>query len=147
MNETQFLELLTGLAKIVKPLHRNTVTVPDMDVEFKEIDIDSLDTLTPRDPAFFKKKYNVDIKIRHEVLSIDPASKTLAVRNLADGTEFADRYDQLILATGALAVLPRLSDDLTQICIVAQEFPDDLSFARRIGCRRDLDSLISADGH
>lgn len=45
MNETEFLELLTGLAKIVKPLHRNTVTVPDMDVEFKEIDIDSLDTL------------------------------------------------------------------------------------------------------
>lgn len=45
MNETQFLELMTGLAKIVKPLHRNTVTVPDMDVEFKEIDIDSLDTL------------------------------------------------------------------------------------------------------
>lgn len=45
MNESQFLELLTGLAKIVKPLHRNTVTVPDMDVEFKEIDIDSLDTL------------------------------------------------------------------------------------------------------
>ena len=45
MNEAQFLELLTGLAKIVKPLHRNTVTVPDMDVEFKEIDIDSLDTL------------------------------------------------------------------------------------------------------
>ncbi len=45
MNEAQFLELLTGLAKIVKPMHRNTVTVPNMDVEFKEIDIDSLDTL------------------------------------------------------------------------------------------------------
>lgn len=45
MNEAQFLEFLTGLAKIVKPLHRNTVTVPDLDVEFKEIDIDSLDTL------------------------------------------------------------------------------------------------------
>ena len=45
MKEAQYLEFLTGLAKIVKPLHRNTVTVPDMDVEFKEIDIDSLDTL------------------------------------------------------------------------------------------------------
>lgn len=45
MNEQQYLELLTGLAKIIKPMHRNTVTVPDMDVEFKEIDIDSLDTL------------------------------------------------------------------------------------------------------
>jgi acyl carrier protein len=45
MNEAQFLEFLTGLAKIVKPLHRNTVTVADMDAEFKEMDIDSLDTL------------------------------------------------------------------------------------------------------
>lgn len=45
MNEQQYLELLTGLAKLIKPMHRNTVTVPDMDVEFKEIDIDSLDTL------------------------------------------------------------------------------------------------------
>lgn len=45
MNEQQHLELLTGLAKLIKPMHRNTVTVPDMDVEFKEIDIDSLDTL------------------------------------------------------------------------------------------------------
>lgn len=45
MNEAQFLELLTGLAKLVKPLHRNTVTVPDLDVEFREIDIDSLDTM------------------------------------------------------------------------------------------------------
>ena len=45
MKEAQFLEFLTGLAKIVKPLHRNTVTVADMDAEFKEMDIDSLDTL------------------------------------------------------------------------------------------------------
>ena len=45
MKEAQYLEFLTGLAKIVKPLHRNTVTVTDMDVEFKDIDIDSLDTL------------------------------------------------------------------------------------------------------
>lgn len=44
MNEQQYLELLTGLVKIIKPIHRNTVTVPDMDVEFREIDIDSLDT-------------------------------------------------------------------------------------------------------
>jgi acyl carrier protein len=45
MSEAQFLELVTGLVKLIKPLHRNTVTVPDPDVEFKEIDIDSLDTL------------------------------------------------------------------------------------------------------
>lgn len=45
MNESQFLELLTGLAKIAKPLHRDTVVITDMDVAFKDVDIDSLDTL------------------------------------------------------------------------------------------------------
>lgn len=39
----------------------------------------------------------------------------------------------------ALAILPRLSDDITQIWIVAQEFPKDLDFAKNICCRRDCD--------
>ena len=32
--------------------------------------VKDLKTLTPRDPAFFKGKYNVDIRIRHQVLGI-----------------------------------------------------------------------------
>lgn len=45
MDEAKFLELLTGLAKIVKPVHRNTVTVADMDTQFKDAGLDSLDNL------------------------------------------------------------------------------------------------------
>jgi NADPH-dependent 2,4-dienoyl-CoA reductase/sulfur reductase-like enzyme len=62
--------------------------------------------LTPRDPAFFKSKYNVEIKTGHEVLAIDPAEKTVSVKNLATGEVFSDSYDTLILATGARAVTP-----------------------------------------
>lgn len=67
-----------------------------------------LKTLTPRDPAFFKSKYNVDIMTRHQVLAIDPAAKTLQIRNLIDLTEFTDHYDVLILSTGATSILPPL---------------------------------------
>lgn len=62
--------------------------------------------LTPRDPAFFKSKYNVEVKIGHEVLSIDKDNKTIEVRDLSTGNLFTDSYDKLILATGARAVVP-----------------------------------------
>jgi len=70
--------------------------------------VTDLKSLTPRDPSYFKSKYNVDIKIRHQVLSIDPAAKTLLVRNLIDQTELTDHYDILILSTGASSILPSL---------------------------------------
>ena len=62
--------------------------------------------LSPRDPQFFKEKYNVDIKIGHEVLSIDSAKKSLQVKELATGNVFTDTYDKLILSTGAYAWIP-----------------------------------------
>ena len=65
-----------------------------------------LKTLTPRDPAFFQEKYLVTVKTRHQVLSVDPEKKTLVVRNLDDDRDFTDRYDVLILSTGASSVVP-----------------------------------------
>lgn len=60
--------------------------------------------LVPRDAAFFKKKYNIDILTGHKVLRIDPAAKTLQVLRLADSSIFEDHYDILVLSTGASAV-------------------------------------------
>jgi NADPH-dependent 2,4-dienoyl-CoA reductase/sulfur reductase-like enzyme/rhodanese-related sulfurtransferase len=68
--------------------------------------VEKLAELTPRDPAFFKSKYNVDIWIRHQVTNIDVAKKTLTVKNLADSTEFSDHYDVLVISTGATSVIP-----------------------------------------
>lgn len=69
-------------------------------------EIDHVEELTPRDPAFFQSKYHVEVKILHEVLSIEPERKTLVIRNLTTGEEFTDQYDKLVIATGARAVLP-----------------------------------------
>ena len=68
--------------------------------------VEEAEKLTPRDPAFFKSKYNVDIFIRHEVLSIDAKNKTLAIQNLLTGETVTDKYDKLVIATGATSVLP-----------------------------------------
>ncbi len=68
--------------------------------------VESADQLTPRTPAFFKSKYNVDIHTRHEVLSISPDAKSITVKNMATGDEFTDHYDKLVIATGARATIP-----------------------------------------
>ncbi len=68
--------------------------------------VDSIDELVPRGPAFFKSKYNIDIFTGHEILNIDTAKKLVEVKNLASGEIFNDKYDKLILATGAKSVIP-----------------------------------------
>lgn len=64
-------------------------------------EVGDIDELTPRDPAFFKKKYDIDIFIGHEVLSLNTDKKELTVKNLNTGEVFIDNYDKLIIATGA----------------------------------------------
>ena len=69
-------------------------------------DLKDADALTPRDSAYFKSRYNVDVLTRHEALSIDPSSRSVRIRRMETGEEFTDTYDRLILATGARAVTP-----------------------------------------
>ncbi|MDD4312225.1 MAG: FAD-dependent oxidoreductase, partial [Eubacteriales bacterium] len=69
-------------------------------------EVERVEELAPRDPAFFLSKYNVEVKTEHEVLSIDPVAKSVTIKNLVTGELFSDSYDKLILATGARAVTP-----------------------------------------
>lgn len=71
-------------------------------------EIGDIDELTPRDPAFFKKKYDIDIFIGHEVLSINTYKKELTVKNLNTGEVFTDNYDKLIIAIGAEPFKPNI---------------------------------------
>ena len=68
--------------------------------------VDSAEQLAPRDPAFFKTKYNVDIFIAHEVLALSPKDKSVEVKSLKTGEVFRDTYDKLVIATGARATMP-----------------------------------------
>ncbi|MCP1102114.1 NADPH-dependent 2,4-dienoyl-CoA reductase/sulfur reductase-like enzyme [Aequitasia blattaphilus] len=52
------------------------------------------------------EKYNVTVKIRHEVLEVDKEKKVLKIKDLISGNEFEDSYDKLIFATGARSILP-----------------------------------------
>ncbi|MDZ5713563.1 FAD-dependent oxidoreductase [Jeotgalibacillus haloalkalitolerans] len=72
-------------------------------------EVADLDDLTPRNAAWFKKRYNIDIHTQHEVESINHQEKTAVIRNLITNETFMDSYDTLVLATGATSFVPPIS--------------------------------------
>lgn len=58
-------------------------------------------------PADFRARFNIDMRVQNEVRQILPAEQKVKVRDLETGTEYTETYDELIIATGANAVLPR----------------------------------------
>ena len=64
--------------------------------------------LTLQTPESFWRRFRVDMRVKHEVLSIHPEEKTVEVRNLNNGDIFKESYDKLIISTGAKPTQPRL---------------------------------------
>ncbi len=52
-------------------------------------------------PASLGKRFNLDVRVNSRVVSIDPAAKTVTVRNTETGEETLDTFDSLILSPGA----------------------------------------------
>ncbi len=62
--------------------------------------------LTLQTPDSFWRRFRIDARTHQEVVSIDRAAKTVTVRRLHDGSTYLEPYDKLILAPGALPVVP-----------------------------------------
>ena len=58
-------------------------------------------------PGSFAARFNVDVRVKSEVTSIDPKNKTVTVKG-PDGTAYTESYDRLLLSPGASPVRPPL---------------------------------------
>lgn len=69
-------------------------------------DIPGRDALLLQTPQSFKRRFNVDVRVFHEVIEIDKAGKNLLVRNLQSGEVLHESYDALLLSPGAAPIRP-----------------------------------------
>lgn len=67
--------------------------------------VEDAERLVARSPEEHRAR-GIDVRIRHEVLAIDPKARTVTVRDLDAGSERTERYDELLIATGASGVMP-----------------------------------------
>lgn len=66
-----------------------------------------LEALVGITPEEFESKRGIKVHISHEVTAVNPARKSITVKDLTNGKSREENYDQLVLATGAEAVTPK----------------------------------------
>jgi len=69
--------------------------------------IEDRDELFLQTPESFGKRFNADVRVENTVVNIDTTAKTVTVRR-ADGSEYTETYDKLLLSPGASPVKPPL---------------------------------------
>lgn len=69
-------------------------------------DINQRDQLFLVTPERFRKRFNIDVRIKHEATQIDPQGKWVEGINHATGESFRLPYDKLIVATGGTPIIP-----------------------------------------
>lgn len=68
--------------------------------------IKSRDSLLLQTPEAMKKKFNVDVRVKNEVVSINREKKTVSVKQLNTGELYEESYDTLVLSTGSSPIRP-----------------------------------------
>jgi len=66
------------------------------------------ESLLLQTPEGLRDRYRLDVRVRHEVLSIDRRRHEVVVRDLSANREYREPYDKLILSPGAAPLRPPL---------------------------------------
>lgn len=70
--------------------------------------IKSRDALLLQTLEAMKDKYNIDVRIKNEVLEIDPDAKKVIVKDLQTDKIYEESYDDLVIATGSSPLKPQI---------------------------------------
>jgi NADPH-dependent 2,4-dienoyl-CoA reductase/sulfur reductase-like enzyme/rhodanese-related sulfurtransferase len=66
------------------------------------------DSLLVQSPESLKARFNLDVRIKTEVIHIDRAARRIRVRETKTGLQYEQSYDALILSTGASPLKPAI---------------------------------------
>lgn len=70
--------------------------------------IEEREKLFVQTPESFGNRFNIDVRVENEAVSIDTEKKSVLIRR-ADGTTYEERYDKLLLSPGSTPVRPPLT--------------------------------------
>lgn len=82
------------------------------------------DHLLVQTPGSLKARFNLDVRVNAEVISIDRAARMIQVRERETGREYVESYDALILSTGASPLKPPIPGIEHARHFVLRDIPD-----------------------
>lgn len=98
--------------------------------------IETEDALLVATPAKLRDRFNLDVRVHHEVMKIDRAAKSVEVLNHETAERFSLRYDKLILAVGASPIIPPIEHMKSPNVFLLRSMEDTQAVHRLLKQRR-----------
>lgn len=86
--------------------------------------IDKRDALLLQTPESLKERYNLDVRVFSEVLSINKEEKTISVKNIQTEEIYTESYDKLLLSPGAEPIKPPFEGINSEKIYTLRNIPD-----------------------
>ncbi len=102
--------------------------------------------LSLQTPESFFKRFRIDVRIRNEVVSIDPGNKCVKVRRLEDGELYEESYDKLLLSPGARPTVPPFAGTDLERVFTLRTVEDTLKIRRFVTERKPRSAVIAGGG-
>jgi NADPH-dependent 2,4-dienoyl-CoA reductase/sulfur reductase-like enzyme len=109
--------------------------------------VDDVERLVTRDAETFRSKFGIDARLRHEVSEIDLERRRVRVRDLDAASERWERFDQLVVATGAVPVRPDLPGAGSNGVHGVQVLDDGLAVRSAIEADRPRHAVVVGGGY
>ena len=81
--------------------------------------------LTIMTPSGFAAWYNIDVRIKNEAIFIDTVKKEVSIIDHIKNKQYQEKYDYLILATGAEPIIPEKMQHIPGV-FALRDIPDTL---------------------
>lgn len=102
--------------------------------------------LTLQTPESFKARFNVDVRVFSEAVSIQPDNKTITIHNHNTGEEYEESYDSLILSMGADAAMPPIPGIDSQKVFTVRNIPDTVAVKTYIEEHQAKKAVVAGGG-
>lgn len=89
----------------------------------------------------------MNIKIKHEVINVNPEKKEITVKNLESGEIFKDSYDKLMIATGAAAVIPPIKNISAKGVYTLKDYTDGIILKKEMMKEENQEIIIIGAGY
>jgi NADPH-dependent 2,4-dienoyl-CoA reductase/sulfur reductase-like enzyme/rhodanese-related sulfurtransferase len=102
--------------------------------------------LTLQTPESFKARFNVDVRVNNEVLSINSKDKILYAKDLHTGKIYTESYDKLILSPGASPVCPNIAGIDGEKVFTLRNIPDTYAIKDFIDIKKPQSAVVAGGG-
>ncbi|HHW46173.1 MAG TPA: FAD-dependent oxidoreductase [Clostridiales bacterium] len=104
-------------------------------------------SLLLQSPEGFGRRFNIDVRVLSEVISIDRENKTVTVKDTKTKNTYTESYDKLIISTGAEPIRPAIKGIDTDGIFTLRNVSDTLEIKNFIQNKKPTSAVVVGGGY